>query len=207
MALIVRERDELATAIAKLRGSIGHLNREGRERLSAVFHQVDRHFQTLFSPHVRGRPRPPGAAGLRRPASRRARDLRAAAWQEAGLPRLAVRRRAGPDGAQPHLRGVPLQPGAALCAGRGRRAAGRRQRGALLRPAVRHGATDRDPVPGRHPPSADDGADGPAVRRDDAGARRCRGCFRSTCRGPLRWWRPSPPNNGAGCLDTAAPRR
>ena len=48
MATIVRERDELGTAIAKLRGSIGHLNREGRERLSAVFQQVDRHFQALF---------------------------------------------------------------------------------------------------------------------------------------------------------------
>ena len=46
---IVRERDELTTAIAKLRGSIGHLNREGRERLSAVFETVDKHFQTLFS--------------------------------------------------------------------------------------------------------------------------------------------------------------
>ena len=48
MATIARERDELGTAIAKLRGSIGHLNREGRERLSAVFQQVDRHFQALF---------------------------------------------------------------------------------------------------------------------------------------------------------------
>ena len=47
--LIARERGELTTAIAKLRGSIGHLNREGRERLSAVFAEVDRHFQTLFS--------------------------------------------------------------------------------------------------------------------------------------------------------------
>ena len=47
--LIVKERGELTTAIAKLRGSIGHLNREGRERLSAVFAEVDRHFQALFS--------------------------------------------------------------------------------------------------------------------------------------------------------------
>ena len=46
---IERERGELSTAIAKLRGSIGHLNREGRERLSAVFAQVDQHFQTLFA--------------------------------------------------------------------------------------------------------------------------------------------------------------
>ncbi len=49
IATIVREREELTTAIAKLRGSIGHLNREGRERLGAVFAQVDQHFQTLFT--------------------------------------------------------------------------------------------------------------------------------------------------------------
>jgi chromosome segregation protein len=49
IATIDRERDEITSAIAKLRGSIGHLNREGRERLSAVFTQVDAHFQTLFS--------------------------------------------------------------------------------------------------------------------------------------------------------------
>ncbi len=47
--VIVAERAELTTAIAKLRGSIGHLNREGRERLAAVFAQVDQHFQTLFT--------------------------------------------------------------------------------------------------------------------------------------------------------------
>ncbi len=49
LSALVQERDELGTAIAKLRGSIGHLNREGRERLSAVFQQVDRQFQALFS--------------------------------------------------------------------------------------------------------------------------------------------------------------
>ena len=46
---IATERDELGTAIAKLRGSIGHLNREGRERLTAVFAEVDTHFQSLFA--------------------------------------------------------------------------------------------------------------------------------------------------------------
>ena len=46
---IVREREELTTAIAKLRGSIGNLNREGRERLTVVFEQVDKHFQALFA--------------------------------------------------------------------------------------------------------------------------------------------------------------
>jgi chromosome segregation protein len=49
IAAIVAERDELTTAIAKLRGSIGHLNREGRERLSAVFQEIDRAFQALFT--------------------------------------------------------------------------------------------------------------------------------------------------------------
>jgi chromosome segregation protein len=49
IATIVAERDELTTAIAKLRGSIGHLNREGRDRLSAVFQQIDQHFQALFA--------------------------------------------------------------------------------------------------------------------------------------------------------------
>ena len=46
---IETEREELTTAIAKLRGSIGHLNREGRERLTAVFQEVDRNFQQLFT--------------------------------------------------------------------------------------------------------------------------------------------------------------
>jgi chromosome segregation protein len=49
IANLDQEREELTTAIAKLRGSIGHLNREGRERLAAVFQQIDRHFQALFA--------------------------------------------------------------------------------------------------------------------------------------------------------------
>ena len=49
IATIDRERDEILAAVAKLRGSIGHLNREGRDRLSTVFTEVDRHFQALFS--------------------------------------------------------------------------------------------------------------------------------------------------------------
>ncbi len=48
IAAIVRDQEEVTSAIAKLRGAIGHLNREGRERLSAVFQQVDKHFQALF---------------------------------------------------------------------------------------------------------------------------------------------------------------
>ncbi len=49
LAVLATERDELSTAIAKLRGSIGHINREGRDRLTAVFTEVDRHFQALFA--------------------------------------------------------------------------------------------------------------------------------------------------------------
>ena len=44
-----RERDELAQAVNRLRGSIGTLNREGRQRLLAAFEAVDLHFRRLFS--------------------------------------------------------------------------------------------------------------------------------------------------------------
>ncbi|MFU7529200.1 chromosome segregation SMC family protein [Qipengyuania sp. ASV99] len=43
------EQAELTEAIARLRGSIGNLNREGRERLRAAFEEVDGHFRVLFS--------------------------------------------------------------------------------------------------------------------------------------------------------------
>ncbi len=43
------ERDELAQAVHRLRGSIGTLNREGRQRLLAAFEAVDRHFRRLFT--------------------------------------------------------------------------------------------------------------------------------------------------------------
>mgnify|MGYP002348179711 FL=1 len=42
------EKDDLVQAIAKLRGGINELNREGRERLLASFEAVDRHFRELF---------------------------------------------------------------------------------------------------------------------------------------------------------------
>ncbi|WP_118857786.1 chromosome segregation SMC family protein [Sphingomonas mesophila] len=45
----VAERDELQEAIHRLRGSIGSLNREGRQRLLAAFEQVDAHFRSLFT--------------------------------------------------------------------------------------------------------------------------------------------------------------
>ncbi|KAB7643688.1 chromosome segregation protein, partial [Polymorphobacter fuscus] len=43
------EKAELETAIARLRGSIGSLNREGRARLAAAFAAVNGHFRTLFT--------------------------------------------------------------------------------------------------------------------------------------------------------------
>lgn len=44
-----KESSELNEAINQLRGSIGSLNREGRQRLLAAFTEVDQHFQRLFS--------------------------------------------------------------------------------------------------------------------------------------------------------------
>ena len=42
------EQEELREAVSRLRGSIGKLNREGRERLRAAFEQVNDHFKRLF---------------------------------------------------------------------------------------------------------------------------------------------------------------
>lgn len=43
------EQAELAEAVNRLRGSIGNLNREGRERLRAAFEEVNEHFKRLFT--------------------------------------------------------------------------------------------------------------------------------------------------------------
>jgi chromosome segregation protein len=43
------EQAELVEAVARLRSSIGNLNREGRERLRAAFEEVDGHFRELFT--------------------------------------------------------------------------------------------------------------------------------------------------------------
>ena len=48
LADIVRERDEITQAVAKLRGTIGHLNRDARARLREVFDRVDSEFRMLF---------------------------------------------------------------------------------------------------------------------------------------------------------------
>ena len=46
---LVAERDDLTEAIRKLRGAIGNLNKEGRERLLAAFTIVNGHFKELFT--------------------------------------------------------------------------------------------------------------------------------------------------------------
>ena len=46
---MVRDRDELIEAIAKLRAGISALNREGRSRLNEAFGKVNAHFQELFT--------------------------------------------------------------------------------------------------------------------------------------------------------------
>ncbi len=43
------EQAELTEAVHRLRGSIGSLNREGRERLRTAFETVDQHFRRLFT--------------------------------------------------------------------------------------------------------------------------------------------------------------
>ena len=45
----IAEQAELTEAVHRLRGSIGNLNREGRERLRAAFEAVNTHFQRLFT--------------------------------------------------------------------------------------------------------------------------------------------------------------
>jgi len=47
--IMVRDRDDLIAAIAKLRSGIAALNREGRLRLNEAFGKVNAHFQELFT--------------------------------------------------------------------------------------------------------------------------------------------------------------
>jgi chromosome segregation protein len=49
-----QEQEELAEACRRLRGSIGALNREGRDRLRRSFDQVDGHFRVLFARLFKG---------------------------------------------------------------------------------------------------------------------------------------------------------
>ena len=46
---VENERDDLITAINKLRGSIGSINRESRNRLMKALNSVNEHFKKLFT--------------------------------------------------------------------------------------------------------------------------------------------------------------
>ncbi len=49
LSALIAERDDVIDAIRKLRGAIGSLNREGRERLLAAFDVVNEQFKRLFT--------------------------------------------------------------------------------------------------------------------------------------------------------------
>ncbi len=167
-----REQAELVEAVNRLRGSIGNLNREGRERLRAAFEEVNEHFKRLFTRLFEGGNAHLALVDLGRPARSRARDLRPAAGQAPPVAHAAVGRRAGVDRGGADLRAVPHQPGADLRARRSRRPARRRQHRPLLRPARRDDPRDPDPLPDRHPQRGDDEPHAPPVRRDHGRARR-----------------------------------
>ena len=48
LSVMLSEREDLETAIARLRRGIQELNREGRERLVTAFQEIDGHFQSLY---------------------------------------------------------------------------------------------------------------------------------------------------------------
>ena len=132
---LTTERDDLVEAIKKLRLGIQSLNREARERLLASFEQVNKHFQHLFTKLFGGGtaelqlvesddPLEAGLEIMAKPPGKKPSTLSLLSGGEQALTAL------GAD-----LRGVPDQSGADLRAGRGRRAARRSQRRALLRPA------------------------------------------------------------------------
>jgi chromosome segregation protein len=48
LTTLIKEREDLEAAIARLRQGIASLNKEGRQRLLEAFEKVDQHFQDLF---------------------------------------------------------------------------------------------------------------------------------------------------------------
>ena len=169
---LLKERDDLTGALAKLRQAIAELNAEGRERLNAAFLIIDRYFRELFTTLFQGGAAELRSRGVRRPAGSGARNPRLPAGQADGGDELDERGRAGPDCGCPDLRRLPGQPGADLRAGRGRRAPRRRQCRAVLQPAGRDAPARGHPLHHHYPQPVDHVPDGPAVRRDHARAGR-----------------------------------
>jgi chromosome segregation protein len=93
--LMVTDRDDLIEAIAKLRGGIQSLNREGRERLNEAFDKVNEPLPGALHLAVRRRHGRAAVRRKRRSARGRARDHRPAARQEADDHDAALGRRAG----------------------------------------------------------------------------------------------------------------
>ena len=118
------ERDDLTEAIKRLRGAIGSLNQEGRQRLHRRLRNRQPAFSGIVLDAVRGRARPncssssptirwrPALSSMAQPPGKKAPDADP-----------ALGRRTGADRALAHLRGVPDQPLADLRARRSRRAA------------------------------------------------------------------------------------
>ena len=166
------ERDDLIAAIARLRQGIQSLNREGRERFLVAFEQVSGHFQQLFTKLFGGgkaelrltESEDPLEAGLEIHASPPGKKLQVMSLLSGGEQALTA--------SVAVVRGVHDQPGADLRAGRGGRAAGRPQRGTLLRSGAGHRRPHRHALPDHHPPSRHHGAHGSSLRRDHGRAGR-----------------------------------
>jgi hypothetical protein len=162
----IAEQAELTEAVHRLRGSIGNLNREGRERLRAAFEAVDGHFRRLFSRLFEG-----GQAHLALVDSatirwKRAGNLRPAAGQAAAIADAAVGRRAGADRVA-LIFALFLTNPAPICVLDEVDAplddANIERFCDLLDAMV---TRDRDPLPDRHPQRRDDEPHAPPVRRN-----------------------------------------
>ena len=127
LATLTADRDDLTGAIERLRRGISSLNKEGRERLLASFEKVNANFQALFTRLFEGgearltftESEDPLEAGLEifaRPPGKRLQSLALRSGGEQALTAMAL-----------IFAVFMVNPGTGLCAGRSRRAAGRRQ--------------------------------------------------------------------------------
>ena len=128
---------DLTTALETLEGAIRKIDKETRTRFKETFDKVNQGVRRAVPAPVRRRPRLPRAR-RRRPARHRRDHHGAPAGQARDQHLAALGRREGADRGGAGVRDLPSQPGAVLPARRGRRAAGRGQRGPLLQ----HGHRD-----------------------------------------------------------------
>ena len=166
------ERADVEEAIAKLRGAIGQLNREGKRRIDDAFEAVNAHFQSLFTTLFGGgearleliEGEDPLAGGLEiiaKPPGKKPATLSLLSGGEQTLTALSL------------IFAVFLTNPSPICVldevdAPLDDANVERYLTLMERMASRH----RHPLPRHHAPPADDGAHGPPVRRDDGRARR-----------------------------------